>query len=168
MIHVCSLARLHATAEEIGATHIVSLLGTETRVTRPGWIEPDNHLYLQMHDIAAPLEGQICPAEEHLERLIAFVQRWERAAPMLVHCYAGISRSTASAYTAVCALNPHRDEKEIALKLRQASPTANPNVRIVAMADEMLGRRGRMIAAIDSIGPGIEAVEGVPFRLELE
>lgn len=168
MIHVCSLARLHATVEETGASHIVTLLGAESRVACPEGIAPDNHLYLHVHDIAAPLEGHICPAEEHLEQLIAFVQRWERTAPMVVHCFAGISRSTASAYTAVCALNPQRDEKEIALRLRRASPTATPNVRIVAMADAMLGRKGRMIAAIESIGRGVEAVEGIPFRLDLD
>ena len=44
---------------------------------------------------------------------------------MLIHCFAGVSRSTASAYIAVCQLSPHRDEREIALALRAASPTAS-------------------------------------------
>jgi predicted protein tyrosine phosphatase len=86
----------------------------------------------------------------------------------VVHCYAGISRSTASAFASVCALNPHRDEESIAQALRRASPTATPNIRIVSLADQLLGRGGRMVAAIETIGRGEIALEGTPFRLDLE
>jgi predicted protein tyrosine phosphatase len=41
-------------------------------------------------------------------------------------------------------------------------------MRIVTLADRMLGRDGRMVAAVDSIGRGEMAYEGVPFRLDLE
>jgi predicted protein tyrosine phosphatase len=85
-----------------------------------------------------------------------------------VHCYAGISRSTAGAYVAACALNPQRDERAIAHELRRASPTATPNARIVSLADGLLGRAGRMMAAINAIGRGEMAYEGIPFRLDLE
>jgi predicted protein tyrosine phosphatase len=79
-----------------------------------------------------------------------------------------ISRSTAGAYVAACALNPRRDEWTIARELRRASATATPNSRLVALADRMLGRDGRMVAAIDAIGRGEIAYEADPFRLELE
>jgi predicted protein tyrosine phosphatase len=52
--------------------------------------------------------------------------------------------------------------------LRAASPTATPNIRIVSLADRLLGRDGRMIAAIEAIGRGVTATEAEPFRLELE
>jgi predicted protein tyrosine phosphatase len=87
---------------------------------------------------------------------------------MVVHCYAGISRSTAGAFVAACALNPRRDEMAIAREIRRASATATPNPRIVAIADRVLGRDGRMVAAIDAIGRGEMAYEGIPFRLDLE
>jgi predicted protein tyrosine phosphatase len=67
-----------------------------------------------------------------------------------------------------CALKPERSEDDIARALRQASPIATPNRRIVAVADEILGRRGRMVDAVERIGRGREAFEGVPFRLTLE
>jgi predicted protein tyrosine phosphatase len=85
-----------------------------------------------------------------------------------VHCYAGISRSTAAAYVTACALNPGRDERKIAQCLRLASPTATPNIRIVALGDKALARSGRMTAAIQAIGQGEMAAEGDPFQLELE
>jgi predicted protein tyrosine phosphatase len=168
MIHVCSLARLHETVEDTGARHVVSLLADEDRIERPSAIVEENHLWLRLHDISSPLDGYIMPDEEHVADLLKFVRRWDRRAPLVVHCYAGISRSTASAYATICALNPHRDEGSIAHALRLASPTATPNIRIVSLADQMLGRDGRMIAAIETIGRGEIAIEGNPFRLDLE
>jgi len=168
MIHVCSLARLHATVEDTGARHVVSLLADEDRIERPSAIVEENHLWLRLHDISSPLDGYIIPDEEHVADLLSFVRRWDRRTPLVVHCYAGISRSTASAFAAVCALNPHRDEINIARTLRRAAPTATPNIRIVSLADRLLSRDGRMIAAIETIGRGEIATEGTPFRLELE
>ena len=78
MIHVCSLSRLHETVEDTGARHIVSLLGDEARVERPTSIAPENHLWLRLHDIAAPLDGYIAPGEAHVAELISFVRGWDR------------------------------------------------------------------------------------------
>jgi predicted protein tyrosine phosphatase len=168
MIHVCSLARLHDTVNETGARHIVTLLRLIDRVQRPECVTIDNHLILGMDDIAEPMEGYVHPGEEHVSRLIEFAQRWERKAPMVIHCYAGISRSTAGAFVAACALNPSRSEAKIAQAIRDGSATATPNIRIVSLADRMLDRRGRMIDAIQAIGVGRVASEGDPFRLDLE
>ncbi len=168
MIHVCSLARLHETVEDTGARHVVSLLGDEDKIDRPSCIAPENHLWLRLHDISTPLDGYIMPDEPHVAELLTFVRGWDRRAPLVVHCFMGISRSTASAYVSVCALNPHRDEASIAEALRLASPTATPNIRIVSLADRLLGRDGRMVAAIETIGREIIADEAAPFRLDLE
>jgi len=167
MIHVCSLARLHETVDSTGARHVVTLLAREDAMSRPSAITPENHLWLQLHDISAPLDGHVHPETEHVAELLAFVRRWPRETPLVVHCYAGISRSTAAAFVSVCALNPLSDESAIAQALRRCSPTATPNARIVALADDLLGRRGRMIKAVEAIGQGQVAAEGQPFRLEL-
>jgi predicted protein tyrosine phosphatase len=168
MIHVCSLGRLHETVADTGARHVVSLIDDEVRLERPRGIVPENHLWLRLHDISSPLDGYVMPDEDHVAELLRFVRRWDRSAPLVVHCLMGISRSTASAYTAVCALNPQRDEATIAQALRDASSTATPNIRIVSLADRLLGRDGRMVAAIETIGRGNLAEEAMPFRLELE
>jgi predicted protein tyrosine phosphatase len=168
MIHVCSLARLHETVAATGARHVVSLLKDTDLVQRPEKIRAENHLILGMDDITAPLEGYVEPAHEHVARLISFVRGWERAAPLVIHCYAGISRSTAGAFVTACALNPSCDEGAIAQRLRRASPTATPNIRIVSLGDRALGRAGRMVEAIEAIGRGETAFEGDPFRLDLE
>jgi predicted protein tyrosine phosphatase len=168
MIHVCSLARLQETVEDTGARYIVSLIGDEARLERPTSVAPENHLWLRLHDISEPLDGYIVPGEAHVAELLDFVREWDRRAPLVVHCYMGISRSTASAFATVCALNPHRGEDSIAQALRRASPTATPNIRIVSIADRLLGRDGRMVTAIETIGRGIMTAEAAPFRLDLE
>jgi predicted protein tyrosine phosphatase len=168
MIHVCSLARLNDTVDETGARHVVTLLRLSDKVSLGSRIAPQNHLILNMDDITAPMEGYEAPGQEHVARLIDFVSGWDRAAPMVVHCFAGISRSSAGAYVAACTLNPHRDEMQIAYEIRRASRTATPNARIVALADKLLKRDGRMIHAVETIGLGHPATEGIPFRLDIE
>ncbi|MCC6948172.1 MAG: protein tyrosine phosphatase [Bradyrhizobiaceae bacterium] len=168
MIKICSLARLNDTVADSGARHVVTLVREEARVFRPLGIEPENHLWLQMDDIADAIDGMIPPGEAHVERLVEFAGRWDRAKPLVVHCFAGISRSTAAAFITACALLPNRDEEEIAMRIRSSSPTASPNPRLVALGDAYLGREGRMTRAIARIGYGVAAYEGVPFDLPLE
>jgi predicted protein tyrosine phosphatase len=134
---------------------------------RPATIAAENHLWLHLHDISTPQEGYVAPQAEHVEQLIAFVQRWPRERALVIHCYAGISRSSAAAFVSVCALSPASDERAIAIALRGASATATPNIRIVAIADQLLARRGRMVEAVEAIGSGAVAPEALPFRLDL-
>jgi predicted protein tyrosine phosphatase len=168
MIHVCSLARLHKTVEDTGARHVVTLMKEISLVSRPAAVAAENHLHIDVDDIICPIDGYNHPCEQHVARLLTFVQSWDRAAPLVIHCYAGISRSTASAFAAACALNPNRDETAIAWELRRASRTAMPNGLIVSLADRALGRDGRMIKAIETIGPGDVTYEADPFRLDLK
>ena len=168
MIHVCSLADLDATVAATGARHVLTVMGKAHIVRRPPSVPEANHLRIAMDDITEPAEGYVIPSLDHIGRVLAFVRNWDRAAPLVIHCYAGVSRSTASAFLAACALNPQREEIAIARQIRTASPTAYPNRRIVALADEMLARRGRMLAALDAIGPGDLSVAGHPFRVEIE
>ena len=168
MIWVCPLSKVETTVAATNAYRLLSLLAPGTLMTRPAVIAESNHLLLSLHDITEPQEGMTPPGLPHMETLLDFARRWDRAKPLVVNCYAGISRSTASAYIIAAALQPTRDERELARALRRASPTATPNIRLVALADEMLGRDGRMVEAVQSIGRGADAFEGVPFVLGLD
>lgn len=127
---------------------------------------PERRLFLLSHDIAAPTAGLQAPALDDVARLLAFAPSWTGARPMLVHCWAGVSRSTAAAFAIACSRSP-RSEAELALALRAASPGATPNPLIVAHADALLGRAGRMVAAVAEIGRGAEVSLGAPFELQL-
>jgi predicted protein tyrosine phosphatase len=168
MIVVCSLARLAETVKRHRARHVVSLLADRDKVFRPEGIEADDHLWLGMDDIAEMIEGMTPPGEKHIVRLVTFLDRWDRKSPLVTHCFAGISRSSAAAFIAACVAAPGRDEEEFARRIRAASPTASPNSRLVALADEYLGRKGRMVKAVAAIGRGQQAFEGVPFSITLD
>ena len=167
-LHVCSLARLPETVAATGASHLVTLINVGTPVDRPSAIEAGRHLVVGISDIVEPLEGHVLPAEEHVRQFLKFVRSWDRARPIVIHCYAGISRSTAAVYIAACALKPERDEAEIARALRRASAIATPNRLLVGIADRLLGREGRMVEGVAEIGRGAEAFEGEPFCLTLD
>jgi predicted protein tyrosine phosphatase len=155
------------TVRATGAQSLVTLLDKGTPVKRPSGIAAEKHLVVMLSDIIAEAEGHTLPSESHVENLLAFVRQWDQASPLLIHCWAGVSRSTAAAFIAACALRPLRDEAEIARAVRIKSPTATPNARLVAIADALLGRNGRMVAAIEKIGRGRNCFEGAPFALEL-
>jgi predicted protein tyrosine phosphatase len=166
-IHVCSLARIDAAVRETGARSMISLLQAGTTMVRPVDILLERHLFLAMSDIVEPMDGHVIPDGAHIETLLAFARAWDRGEPLLIHCFAGVSRSTAAAFITACALNPSRNEGEIANAIRAVSPTATPNARLVALADTILARQGRMTKAVAAIGRGVFCEEGVPFSLKI-
>jgi predicted protein tyrosine phosphatase len=167
MIHVCSLRAAQGQIDLHGVRHVVSILGPETPHRRFDGVAHENHLQLTFNDIGAAMEGMQSPAAEHIHALIDFVKAWDRASPLLIHCWAGVSRSTAAAYITQCALNPRTDEGALAQALRDVSPSATPNRMMVGFADDFLGRGGRMSEAIAAIGRGADAFEGGPFRWDV-
>jgi predicted protein tyrosine phosphatase len=166
-IYVAPLSLVQSTIADACVSHLVTLINLDTPVPTPPSIGPDRHLRLAMNDICEPAEGLVLPCQEHVADLVQFALDWDREAPLLIHCWAGISRSTAAAFIALCALNPEADELGLARALRQASPTASPNRRLVALGDETLSRQGRMIAAVETIGRGEFAEEGRVFALSV-
>lgn len=167
-IVVSSLAHLPETVAAHRASHIVTLINADTPVERPAGVAAGDHLFLGFNDIVAPLDGMTPPSETHVETLLEFARSWNRMAPMVIHCFAGISRSTAAAYICALALNPALDERAHAKELRRRAPTATPNSLLVRYADGILRRDGRMVRAIEEIGRGEDAFGGTPFVLPLE
>ncbi len=165
MIIVCGLNAVQTQIDRHGARSVVSLLSPDTTHREFEGIAAERHLRLSFHDIVDEVADLAAPKESDAEKLIAFIAAWDRAHPLLIHCWAGISRSTASAYTALCMLRPEADEMDLALELRTASPSATPNRLIISYTDKLLGRNGRMVRAIEHIGRGENAFEGTPFIL---
>lgn len=167
-IIVCRLNQIAETAVLHGAREMVSLLAENQDFHRPGVIDGNRHLKLGLNDIAEARTGLIAPGEIHVERLIQFAQSWDRRAPLLVHCWLGISRSPAAAAIIALALEPDQDDMALAERLRQASPFITPNARLIDIGDTMLGRGGRLTRAIKAIGRGADAFEGSRFCLALQ
>ncbi|MFP5448046.1 MAG: tyrosine phosphatase family protein [Alphaproteobacteria bacterium] len=160
---VCGLADLPGVIAARRPSHVVTLLDPTTPIPTPEGIAPDRHLQLGVNDIAQPMAGMTAPQADLVTRLLEFASSWDETSPMVVHCWAGVSRSTASAFTLACARSPETDEAQIAWTLRSLAPHAYPNRRIVALADDMLGRGGRMVDAINAIGGNGYVSLGSPF-----
>lgn len=165
MIVVCSLRASQEQVSRIGAVKAVSILSPGSDFPVFDTLADDNHLCLSFNDVATASPGMTTPGEHDMQKLLGFLRSWDKQAPMLIHCWAGVSRSTAAAYIATCLLQPKRDEAELAWALRDASPSATPNPMLIALADDALGREGRMRRAVDDIGRGADAFEGGPFTL---
>lgn len=166
-IYVCPLSIAPQMAKLNKVSHVVSLLDPDTPFPLIKEVG-ERHLCIEVHDIEEDEEGMDPLCNVRTKRILEFVGGWDRSQPILIHCYAGISRSTATAFITACAQNPGADEEEIALGLRQASPSASPNRRFVAMADAELGRGGRMSRAIERIGRGAswyDIGENTPFSM---
>ena len=162
---VTSLREAPSQLAQHKASHAIGILGPDAEHPVFGALPAANHLRLSFHDVAAATPGLLAPRSDDMARLLQFLRHWNGASPLLIHCWAGISRSTAAGYIASCLLRSGDDELLLARELRQAAPSATPNPLLVALADEALGRDGRMIAAIADIGRGADAFEGSPFKL---
>ncbi|HJM90409.1 MAG: dual specificity protein phosphatase family protein [Alphaproteobacteria bacterium] len=162
MLFISSWRTMEARAVELGATHILSLLGIEGVPDTPDGMDPARHLHIEVDDVPASFAGDIAPTFEHVTELLDFSTAWDRQGPMIVHCYAGVSRSTAAALTILCQYNPGR-EMEAAQALRRAAPHAKPNRRIIAIADRLLGSDNRLVEAVDAIGQGSYEGGGTPL-----
>ncbi len=167
-IIVCPLASIAETAVRHGATHLVSLIAEKQEFHRPGLISLERHLKLAMNDIAFAGTGDlVAPSAAHVERLIEFVRDWDGQTPMVVHCWMGVSRSPAAALISVLAVHPEEDDAALAKRLRKAAPHATPNPRLIELGDKILGRNGRLIAAVKAIGRGAETDGRASFVLPL-
>ena len=164
-IHVCSLSRLEETVEQTGARYVISAINPWSIPATPASVYDDNHLRLAINDIDAPHGELVHPEAHHIETLIGFAKKWAKDGPLVIHCLAGVSRSSASAFIVACALNQSAKETTIARTLRNASDTAHPNPLMIRLADEFLGRNGRMIAAIQNLSPSVAIMEASTFTI---
>ncbi|HWA61177.1 MAG TPA: hypothetical protein VG939_07370 [Caulobacteraceae bacterium] len=162
---VCPLRYLDQVVAERRPSHLITLLAPHEMIGRHPDLAPERHLRIGVDDIAFPQDGLVVPDGTAVERILDFGAGWDAAAPMVVHCFAGISRSTATAFVLACARDPAADEAAIAQAMRRASPHAFPNRRIVALADDILGRGGRMLEAVEAMGGNNFVPEGAPFDL---
>jgi predicted protein tyrosine phosphatase len=167
-IHVSPLSQFRAMVDTHAPARIISLLDPTEHWPSHEAYDTALHLRVGVHDVTFDSDEIETPKPRHIDSILRFLEPWNADDPLYVHCWAGISRSSATAFIAACLANPGVDEALIARELREASHRAVPNERLVALADEALSRGGRMSAAIRAIHiPHIyvEGSENVPFSL---
>ena len=166
MIYVCPLSAVEDVIDVSAPSHMISLLDPETMISTPDRISPDKHLQVPINDIAHHDAELVPPGHDHIENILTFIDTWSHDdAPILIHCWAGISRSTATALITLCQRNPNASEHTLAQTLRDAAPHAHPNRLMIKLADEILGRQGRLVSAVEAMGAGSMTWEGEIFSM---
>ncbi len=166
-IHVAPLSAVQEVARKLPSYDLLTLLSPDTDAGALAALTPQRRLHLVFHDIVEAREGLIAPSGEMIVAMLDFNHARTLETSLLIHCWAGISRSSAAAYILACDAQPGH-ESEIANELRMRAPFVTPNRLMVALADDLLGRNGAMVDAIARIGRGAEAFEGMPYRLGLD
>ena len=151
-IAVCGMEELPSFAPDFEPTHAVTLLDPANNRPRITDLDDTRHLFIGVNDIWEPLPDQEHPQDHHVEALLAFGEtlRPEVEAGevrVLVHCWAGVSRSTAAAFALKCQLTG-LSEAEALLYVHSVRRQMWPNELIVDLADDALQRRGRMRRAL--------------------
>ena len=167
-IVVCPLSKLPESLARHKPARVVSILDPGSDFPNLGPSYVGRHLCLEFHDIHLPTLDHVLPGATHIDRLLRFFNRWDPLDTLLIHCRAGIGRSTATAFIAACYRNPDIDELEIAKMLRSASSLARPNKTLIRIADNAMARKGRMSAAMETVLrdlPWMDASEGEPFQI---
>jgi predicted protein tyrosine phosphatase len=149
-VTICGLDEL-VLHRQAGLTHVVSILD-------PAWPEPaeldfcgpQDLLRLRFHDIIDDWgRGFEPPGEDHVARLLAFGRGLPSDGPvqLLVHCHAGVSRSTAAAILLLAQREPARDPYDIVAEIAHRRPQAWPNLRIIELGDRLLNRDSTLVEA---------------------
>jgi len=150
---VCGIDELAGHCEA-GVSHVLSIMD-------PGWDTPPSfgrygehvRLDLRFDDAIDPVPGQLLPTESDVQALLAFGRELVEEARerpdthLLVHCHAGISRSTASMALILAQARPDRPPADALAEVVRIRPVAWPNLRLIEIGDGMLGLDGRLVAA---------------------
>ena len=88
------------------------------------------------------------PDRNQVYRILHFGQSFTPSDKILIHCRAGISRSTAIACAIACQHSPPGEEKQAVEHTRSIRSLMLPNFLIIKLADEILQRQGKLIAAV--------------------
>jgi len=150
---ICGIPELDEHCEA-GVTHVLSILDPDM-LDPPAFaaFAPHRRLALRFHDIIETRPNSLAPQKADVERVLAFGRELieESPAHLLIHCHAGVSRSTASAALILAQARPERPAREALEAVSQIRPRAWPNLRILEFGDELLGRNGEIVAAVAAI-----------------
>ena len=148
---ICGLHELEAHGAR-DVTHVLSLLDPGTpEPTAFSTYDPHVRTTLYFHDAIEPGPNIVLPEMSDIETILAFARDAGDIGHLLIHCHMGISRSTAAMLMVMAQAFPKDREDSLIDRLTEIRPQAWPNSRMIAFADERLGRNGRLMAAVTGI-----------------
>lgn len=154
LLTICGLEELDHHSSR-GVTHVLSILDPQwPEPTAFSAYDPHRRTTLHFHDIVEPALDMVLPENKHVEAIIEFGTGMatdaflDRDPHLLVHCHMGVSRSTAAMAILMAHFNPSESEEAVFTRLLELRPQAWPNSRMVGFADDLLNRKGRLIASL--------------------
>ncbi len=146
-LSICAMHDVHEAMDQIAATHLLSMLDHGTRVETPDHLHPRHHLHMHFSDTDDPSDPT-APTIDHIREINSWANDVPEDGRIVIHCYMGISRSTA---VALGLMSRHMAPEDAADRLLKIRPQAAPNRLIVAHWDEILGMDGTLKAAADTL-----------------
>jgi predicted protein tyrosine phosphatase len=154
MLTICGISELPDQRDR-SVTHVLSILDPDHPDPEAfAAYDPHHRTILRFHDIINPVEGMILPEPEHVAAVLRFGDEVAAGSAerseghLLVHCHMGISRSTAAMLTLLAQTNPEESEDRLFERLTDIRPQAWPNSLMIAFADDLLSRNGRLTDAL--------------------
>lgn len=151
-IFVSSLDRVYSTICSRGITHVLTLLTLDEReyLRIPSFFDRDNHLFLDMEDVIDH-NSYNAPKKDQIDHALNWARRLPSDARLLVHCFGGVSRSTATALAILVQENGLASIDESLAWLLEHRPVACPNPIITKYADELLNANGKLFDAVENM-----------------
>jgi len=154
VLTICGIDEL-SDARDTPISHVLSMLDPG-RADPPvlSAYAPHQRTLLRFHDIIATAPGRVMPQPEHVDAILTFGSRFraqqdpEAPSHLLVHCHMGVSRSTAAMLSLMAQANPDESGESLFARLVAIRPQAWPNSQMIGFADEQLGRKGDLKAAL--------------------
>lgn len=148
-ISICGLRELMIYAEK-GISHVVTIIDPDHPDPEVFEIYPEHtRVVWRFDDYVLPVDGAVMPNETSVDRILELGEHLQNSQVdhLLIHCHAGVSRSTATAVILMSQFNPGREEEAFE-HLRRIRPRSWPNGLLCAIADEKLGRHGKLVEAM--------------------
>lgn len=144
MFTVCSKYQVSAYVIKHAATHLITMLDPDDSIQRPGSIAAENHLELHFEDYDDDLFSN-GPTIENCQQILDFGKKLPDDAVTVVHCFAGVSRSTAAALALYVQQNGMSQLAEAQRWLAADRPIAMPNMLMAGYFDKLLECNGKFI-----------------------
>lgn len=161
IITVCGLEELagHASRQ---VSHVLSILDPDQPEPEAfGAYGEHARLELKFDDVIEETPNFRAPQPEDVAQILAFgdhiLSDPENLRHLLVHCHMGISRSTASMALLLAKAMPDAAPRDIMAHILSMRDKAWPNLRILMLGEEQLGRKGELSSAAAAI-----------YRLQIE
>ena len=146
---ICGLDELPAQGER-GVSHVISILDPDHPLPAAIAAYGDHaRLDLRFHDVIEETAEQVAPGTDDIRRILTFGRGLPAAERirLLVHCHAGISRSTAAMALVLAQAHPEQPAADLLQHILSKREKAWPNLRMLELGDRLLARADPLATA---------------------